>query len=704
MKKSVKLSGVLALAGLTAMIVAPNMTHATGIGYETCSTYSCVSTVRQRANTFHLTKGVLKLTNDFITKVETKANSKYNGVNSPQGKMYQYRIYGVTSQKFLDVSLLLRNNDKFKKGIKNSDKLAKVCYDLAEIFKIKSEMANDSYKGGHYYFDKYFGDVWRNLLNAAKALKEKLDNPSTIKDSKYDDAKKFYDGNIDKVGDGTSNGAKIKEDEAKRLADDFKKYADALSSNDAFDALKNAAKALKDKLDSPSTIKDSKYDDAKKFYDGNIDKVGDGTSNGAKIKEDEAKRLADDFKKYADALSSNDAFDALKNAAKALKDKLDSPSTIKDSKYDDAKKFYDNNADKVRDNKLGADEAKRLADEFKKYADALSSNDALDALKNAADKLKDKLGHKNVIKDPKYDDAKRFYDNNADKARDNKLGADEAKRLADEFKKYADALNFADWLDDLREAAKELKSGLDNPKVKQDNAYDVGKRFYNDNIRKTDDTGLSKPAAQELAREFRALKDRLSFNSDGGDVNLSTSGDTVVAGDAIKDMFKWMKTANKDKTTVNSAFQKFFDGKKASGMYFDTEYTLGIGEGSNTVIPNRATRFDLSKLLNNNSLSFVTIGYRVENFDIVNSKYVKLYNSKIVGFREGWSDRATEAMQLINDYNKGWLESNDGYYGIAPFANKNTANEFIRQQKMDGSVVVQLGNSGKYMVVFKPGN
>ena len=630
MKKSVKLSGVLALAGLTAMIVAPNMTHATGIGYETCSTYSCVSTVRQRANTFHLTKGVLKLTNDFITKVETKANSKYNGVNSPQGKMYQYRIYGVTSQKFLDVSLLLRNNDKFKKGIKNSDKLAKVCYDLAEIFKIKSEMANDSYKGGHYYFDKYFGDVWRNLLNAAKALKEKLDNPSTIKDSKYDDAKKFYDGNIDKVGDGTSNGAKIKEDEAKRLADDFKKYADALSSNDAFDALKNAAKALKDKLDSPSTIKDSKYDDAKKFYD--------------------------------------------------------------------------NNADKVRDNKLGADEAKRLADEFKKYADALSSNDALDALKNAADKLKDKLGHKNVIKDPKYDDAKRFYDNNADKARDNKLGADEAKRLADEFKKYADALNFADWLDDLREAAKELKSGLDNPKVKQDNAYDVGKRFYNDNIRKTDDTGLSKPAAQELAREFRALKDRLSFNSDGGDVNLSTSGDTVVAGDAIKDMFKWMKTANKDKTTVNSAFQKFFDGKKASGMYFDTEYTLGIGEGSNTVIPNRATRFDLSKLLNNNSLSFVTIGYRVENFDIVNSKYVKLYNSKIVGFREGWSDRATEAMQLINDYNKGWLESNDGYYGIAPFANKNTANEFIRQQKMDGSVVVQLGNSGKYMVVFKPGN
>jgi hypothetical protein len=147
MKKSVKLSGVLALAGLTAMIVAPNTTFATGIGYETCSTYSCVSTVRQKANTFHLTKGVLKLTNDFISKVEAKANSKYNGTNSVEGKKYQYRIYGVTSQKFLEVSLLLRNNADFKKNIKNSDKLAKVCYDLAEIFKIKSEMANGSYNG-----------------------------------------------------------------------------------------------------------------------------------------------------------------------------------------------------------------------------------------------------------------------------------------------------------------------------------------------------------------------------------------------------------------------------------------------------------------------------------------------------------------------------------------------------------------------------
>lgn len=165
-----------------------------------------------------------------------------------------------------------------------------------------------------------------------------------------------------------------------------------------------------------------------------------------------------------------------------------------------------------------------------------------------------------------------------------------------------------------------------------------------------------------------------------------------------------MKTANKDKVTVNSAFQKFFEGKKASGMYFDTDYTLGIGEGSNTVVPNRATKFDLSKLLNNNSLSFVTIGYRVENFDIVNSKYVKLYNNKVIGLKEGGSDRDTDALSLMNEYNKGWLEANDGYFGIAPFANKNTANEFIRQQKMDGAVAVQLGNSGKYMVVFKPGN
>lgn len=567
MKKSVKLSGVLALAGLTAMIVAPNTTFATGIGYETCSTYSCVSTVRQKANTFHLTKGVLKLTNDFISKVEAKANSKYNGTNSVEGKKYQYRIYGVTSQKFLEVSLLLRNNADFKKNIKNSDKLAKVCYDLAEIFKIKSEMANGSYNGGHYYFDKYFGNgvnaqnVWGDLLNASKALKEKLDNPSTVKDGKYDDAKKFYDGNIDKVGDGTANGAKVKEDEAKALTNDFNKHKDALTSNDA-----------------------------------------------------------------------------------------------------------------------------------------------LDALRKAADNLKDKLGHKNVIKDRKYDEGKKFYDDNADKVKDNKLGTDDAKKLADEFKKYADALNFADWLDDLRAAAKELKDGLDNPKVKQDSAYDNGKRFYNDNIKKTDDTGLSKPAAEELAKEFRAMKNKLSFNSDDGDANLSTAGDTVVAGDALRDMFKWMKTANKDKVTVNSAFQKFFEGKKASGMYFDTDYTLGIGEGSNTVVPNRATKFDLSKLLNNNSLSFVTIGYRVENFDIVNSKYVKLYNNKIIGLKEGGSDRDTDALSLMNEYNKGWLEANDGYFGIAPFANKNTANEFIRQQKMDGAVAVQLGNSGKYMVVFKPAN
>lgn len=563
MKNSIKLSGVLALAGLSAMLVVPNATHATGVGYETCSTYNCVSTVRQKANTFHLTKGVLKITNEFISKVEAKANVKYNGTNSVEGKKYQYRIYGVTSQKFLDVSLLLRNNAEFKKTIKNADKLAKVCYDLAEIFKIKSEIANGTYNGGHYYFDKYFGNgvvennVWSDLLNASKALKEKLENPSTVKDSKYDDAKKFYDDNIDKVGDGTANGAKVKEDEAKTLTNDFKKHKDALNSNDALDALKKAAENLKNKLD-----------------------------------------------------------------------------------------------------------------------------------------------HKNVIKDSKYDDGKKFYNDNIDKVKDNNLNTDEAKKLADEFKKYADGLNFADWLDDLRAAAKELKNGLDNPKVKKDSAYDNGKRFYDDNIRKTDDTSLSKSTAEELAKEFRTLKNRLSFNSDG-DSNLSTNGDTVVVGDALNDMFTWMRNTKKDKNTVNVAFQKFFDGKKASGMYFDTEYTLGIGEGSNTVLPNGATKYDLSKFLSSSSLSFVTIGYRVENFDVVNSKYVKLYNAKIVGFREGGSDRDTTALEPINEYNKGWLEKNDGYYGIAPFANKSTANEFIRQQKMDGAKAVQLGESGKYMVVFK---
>lgn len=229
MKNTLKIAGLLAVGALSSLMIVPNVSHAQVT--STCESYDCLSVVREKANKFYVTKKVFALTNEFIGKVEAKAKEKYLGIDTKDGLAYQQRIYTRTSQKFLEVSKLLKT-ENFQKSIKNATRLSHICYDLAQIFKVRSQIAAGTYNGGNYYYDKYWkfekvvitNNSLEQLQAAAKALKDALNDPKVIKNNQYEVAKTFYNDNEGKLNDKT-----LTTSDADALAKKYKEHKDALS-------------------------------------------------------------------------------------------------------------------------------------------------------------------------------------------------------------------------------------------------------------------------------------------------------------------------------------------------------------------------------------------------------------------------------------------------------------------------------------------
>lgn len=273
-----KVAGLMTVWALSALIVAPNVSHAEE---PTCRDYNCVSVVREKANKFYVTKKVFDLTNDFISKVEKKAVEKYAGLDNQNAKDYQIRIYTQTSTKFLEISNLLLTED-FAKSYNNATRLSRICYDLAQIFKIRAQIAQGTYNGGNFYYDKFWKfekkvvetadqSLFDKMLEAAQYLKEGLDNNTVVKNSAYEDGKKFYDENEPKL-----KNRNLPKDDVSSLTKGYNDKKDALSFDGTtphYDNLLKAAEELKKALNNANVEKNSAYDNAKKFYDENEPKL-----------------------------------------------------------------------------------------------------------------------------------------------------------------------------------------------------------------------------------------------------------------------------------------------------------------------------------------------------------------------------------------------------------------------------------------------
>ena len=77
-----------------------------------------------------------------------------------------------------------------------------------------------------------------------------------------------------------------------------------------------------------------------------------------------------------------------------------------------------------------------------------------------------------------------------------------------------------------------------------------------------------------------------------------------------------------------------------------------------------------------------------------------MYNSRITGVEQGKSDVDTDGIRSMIEIYKGFFDKNDEYYGFAPFRDKDSAKSFIAEQGLDGGKTFQIGETGKYVVVF----
>ena len=495
MKNSLK---AVALAAVTVVVgsgAIANFTSANDSLTNDCKAYECLTIVREKANRFNLTKKVFQLTNDFINKVESKAKEKYQGIDTKEGMAYQQRIYTVTSQKFLDTSILLKN-EKFANSIKNAERLSKICYDLAQIFKVRAEIAAGRYTGGHYFYDK----LWKFDVNAARNI-----------------------------------------------------------------------------------------------------------------------------------------YNQLADAVKGLKDALNREDVIKNGAYDEAKKYYDNNYDKSQDKNLSRTDAESLRDGFNKAKDSLSF-----------DKEKNRLQK------------------------------------------------------DLADAVNALKTALERKDVTKDGAYDEAKKYLADNDKYLKGEGLTNSEIEKMIEKLKSLKNNLKF--DGNSTN-STTNDTLKIGNKLadfrRDVRDYITSDKKEDRTINEIMNKYFDGAVVSGYKVDTDYTLGLTEGSQVVLT-RGQSSDFTRYLTSgsNRLSPITLGSKTGSWQFLWTKYAKMYNSRITGVEQGKSDVDTDGIRSMIEIYKGFFDKNDEYYGFAPFRDKDSAKSFITEQGLDGGKTFQIGETGKYAVVF----
>ena len=122
-----------------------------------------------------------------------------------------------------------------------------------------------------------------------------------------------------------------------------------------------------------------------------------------------------------------------------------------------------------------------------------------------------------------------------------------------------------------------------------------------------------------MIEKLKSLKNNLKF--DGNSTN-STANDTLKVGNKLadfrRDVRDYLTSNKKEDRTINEIMNKYFDGAVVSGYKVDTDYTLGLTEGSQVVLT-RGQSSDFTRYLTSgsNRLSPITLSNKTGSWQFL---------------------------------------------------------------------------------------